>query len=165
MIERVNTLYHSLIHNYLVAMKNPTKYLALSMAIAVLFLTSCEKHKSVNAVDTELTGTWQLDAITYGLSQHRVQGDSLPYTEMRTYQASGDYTISQDKKLTETGEAYTTKNTTGLSASDQAIFYKKDTTYQPYEIKEQRLFLYERADQGSVIADGSTYEYVRIGSL
>ena len=60
--------------------------------------------------------------------------------------------------------AYTGKNTSGLAA-DQAIFYKKDTTYQTYEVAENRLSLYQRADQGSVIADGSTYEYVRIGSL
>jgi len=141
-------------------MKNLQKYLAFSMAIIVLFLTSCEKQDSVNAVDTQLTGTWKLDAIVYGLSQHRVQGDSLPYTETRSYQVNGDYTISRDGKLVETGEAYTGKNTSGLAA-DRAIFYKKDTTYQTYEITEGRLFLYERGKQGAVIADGSTYEYKR----
>lgn len=145
-------------------MKNLQKYLALSMAIAVLFLTSCEKHDSVNAVDTQLTGTWKLNAIIYGLSQHRVEGDSLPYTETRIFAANGDYTISKDRKLIESGEAYTGKNNSGLAA-DRAIFYKKDTTYQTYEVAENRLSLYQRADQGSVIADGSTYEYVRIGSL
>lgn len=145
-------------------MKNLQKYLALSMAIAVLFLTSCEKHDSVNAVDSQLTGTWKLNAIIYGLSQHRVEGDSLPYTETRTFAANGDYTISKDGKLIESGESYTGKNNSGLAA-DRAIFYKKDTTYQAYEITEGRLSLYQRAEQGSVIADGSTYEYVRIGSL
>lgn len=134
------------------------------MAIAALFLTSCEKHDSVNAVDTQLTGTWKLDAIIYGLSQHRVEGDSLPYTETLTFATNGDYTISRDGKLTEAGEAYTGKNTSGLAA-DRAVFYKKDTTYQTYEVAENRLSLYQRADQGSVIADGSTYEYVRVGTL
>lgn len=145
-------------------MKNLSKYLALSMAIAVLFLTSCEKHDSVNAVDPQLTGTWQLNAIIYGLSQHRVEGDSLPYTETLTFAVNGDYTISKDGKLIETGEAYTGKNNSGLAA-DKAIFYKKDTTYQTYEVTENRLSMYQRADQGSVIADGSTYEYVRVGRL
>jgi hypothetical protein len=145
-------------------MKNIPKYLVFSMAIAALFLTSCEKQESVNAVDTELTGTWKLDAIVYGLSQHRVQGDSLPYTETLSFAANGAYTISRDGKQTETGESYTGKNTSGLAA-DRAIFYKKDTTYQTYVITEGRLFLYQRADQGSVIADGSTYEYVRVGTL
>lgn len=145
-------------------MKSLQKYLALSVAIAALFLTSCEKQDSVNAVDTELTGNWKLDAIVYGLSQHRVQGDSLPYTETLTFAANGDYTISRDGKLTEAGEAYTGKNTSGLAA-DKAIFYKRDNTYQTYEVTENRLSMYQRADQGSVIADGSTYEYIRVGSL
>ncbi len=141
-------------------MKNIKKYLTLSVAIAALFLTSCEKQESVTAVDTQLTGTWKLDAIVYGLSQHRVQGDSLPYTETLTFAAYGDYTISRDGKLMEAGEAYTGKNTSGLAA-DRALFYKKDNTYQTYEITEGRLSMYQRADQGSVIADGSTYEYKR----
>ena len=144
----------------LLAMKNLTKCLILTMAIAVLFLTSCEKQDSVHAVDTQLTGTWKLNAIIYGLSQHRVEGDSLPYTETRTFAANGDYTISKDGKLIETGEAYTGKNNSGLAA-DRAIFYKRNTTYQTYVITEGRLSLYERADQGSTIADGSTYEYKR----
>ncbi|MPR34324.1 hypothetical protein [Salmonirosea aquatica] len=143
-------------------MKNLQKYFVLTMAAAALMLTSCEKHDSVNAIDTQLTGTWKLDAIIYGLSQIRVEGDSLPYTETLTYQAGGDYTISRDGKLVEAGEAYTGKNTSGLAA-DKAIFYKKDNTYQTYEITENRLSMYQRADQGSVIADGSTYEYVRVG--
>ena len=148
----------------LLAMKNLPKYLALSIAVAALFLTSCEKHDSVNAVDTQLTGTWKLNAIVYGLSQHRVEGDSLPYTETLTFAAHGDYTISRDGKLTEAGEAYTGKNASVLAA-DRAIFYKKDNTYQTYEVIENRLSMYQRADQGSVIADGSTYEYVRVGQL
>jgi hypothetical protein len=145
-------------------MKNIQKYLILGIALTALFLTGCEKQDSVNAVDAELTGTWKLDAIIYGLSQIRVEGDSLPYTETLTFAANGDYTISRDGKLTEAGEAYTGKNTSGLAA-DRAIFYKKNNTYQPYEMTENRLSMYQRADQGSVIADGSTYEYVRVGTL
>lgn len=145
-------------------MKNLSKYLALSMVIAALFLAGCEKQDSVNAVDTQITGTWKLNAITYGLSQIRVEGDSLPYTETRTFAANGDYTITRDGKLVEAGDAYTGKNTSGLPA-EKAIFYKEDNTYQTYEITENRLSMYQRADQGSVIADGSTYEYVRVGQL
>jgi hypothetical protein len=133
-------------------MKNKKKLLGLGLAWALMlfggaFLSSCEKTESINAVDTEVVGTWKLDAITYGLSQVRVQGDKLPYTETLTYSGNGDYTITRDSKQVETGKMYTGKNNTEL-AFKEAIFYKKDTTYQ-------------RADQGSVVADGSTYEYKR----
>lgn len=144
-------------------MKN--KKLSLGLVWALVFagcslLSSCEKTESINAVDTEVAGTWKLDAITYGLSQVRVQGDKLPYTETLTFKTNGDYTISRDSKEVETGKMYTGQNTTSL-AYKQAIFFKKDTTYQAYELIEGRLFLYQRADQGAVVADGSTYEYKR----
>ncbi|WP_165933388.1 hypothetical protein [Arundinibacter roseus] len=40
-------------------------------------------------------------------------------------------------------------------------YFKNDTTYQAYEIREGRLFMHQRAEQGAVLADGSTYEYKR----
>ncbi len=146
-------------------MKNKKKMLGMGLAWALMlvggaFLSSCEKTESINGVDTEVVGTWKLDAITYGLSQVRVQGDKLPYTETLKFEANGDYTIMRDSKDVETGKMYTGKNNTGL-AYKKAIYYKKDTTYQAYELTEGRLFLYQRADQGAVVADGSTYEYKR----
>ncbi|MBU1820497.1 MAG: hypothetical protein KKG00_03155 [Bacteroidetes bacterium] len=146
-------------------MKKTKKMLGMGLVWAIVLfggalLSSCEKTESINGVDTQVVGAWKLDAITYGLTQMRVQGDKLPYTETLTYSANGDYTITRDSKEVETGKMYTGKNNTGL-AFKEAIFYKKDTTYQAYELREGRLFLYQRADQGAVVADGSTYEYKR----
>jgi hypothetical protein len=141
-------------------MKTVIKYWTLTWALSLLVLMSCEKPEPVNAADAQLTGTWKLDAITYGLAQIRVQGDKLPYSETIEFKANGDYTITRDQKLVEAGDMYTGQNMSGLP-QDKAIFYKKDNTYQTYEITDGRLFLYQRADQGAVIADGSTYEYKR----
>jgi hypothetical protein len=146
-------------------MKNSVKQPGMGLAWTLMlfgsfFLSSCEKTESIKGVDTGVVGTWKLDAITYGFSQVRVQGDKLPYTETLRFDANGDYLISRDSKQVESGKMYTGKNNTGL-AFKEAIFYKKDTTYQAYELNEGRLFLYQRADQGSVVADGSTYEYKR----
>lgn len=141
-------------------MKNVKKYWALALGLSLLALAGCERPDSLNAADPQLTGTWKLDAITYGFSQIRVQGDSLPYSETIEYKANGDYVISREGKLHEAGDMYTGQNISGLPQKE-AIFYKKDNTYQTYEITEGRLYLYQRAEQGAVIADGSTYEYKR----
>lgn len=144
-------------------MKNMKKQLALVWVVLCLgwaFLSSCQKTDSIDAIDTDVVGTWQLDAITYGLTQVKVQGAKLPYTETRTFSANGDYTISRDNKEIQTGQMFTGESTSNL-VSKQVIYYKEDNTYQAYELTEGRLLLYERTDQGAVIADGSTYEYKR----
>jgi|GEM_PF-1504752 hypothetical protein len=146
-------------------MKNIKKQLSFGLVCTVVllgstFLSSCEKSDNINAMDTEVVGTWKLDAITYGLTQVKVQGAKLPYTETRTFSANGDYTISRDSKEVQTGKMYTGQGPSNL-VDKQVIYYKEDTTYQAYELTEGRLLLYERADQGAWIADGSTYEYKR----
>ena len=137
------------------------KYLAYCLTATVLSLMSCEKPKEVGPqMNPQLVGTWKLDAITYGLTQVRVQGDSLPYTETLAFATDRSYSITRSDKPVETGQAYTDKIAKD-SDYDKAVYYEKDQTYQPFKFSEGRLFMYQRSAQGSVVADGNTFEYKR----
>ncbi|HEV7349375.1 hypothetical protein [Telluribacter sp.] len=133
--------------------------LVLVPALAVVtLLASCEKEDVVK-VDSQLTGTWQLEAITYGLSQTTVRGAQLPYSEKIEFSGT-NYTQTRDGKVESSGRCYTGESQKNAPYKS-AVIYPDDNTYQAYEISEGRLYLYERGTQGSVVADGSLYEYKR----
>ncbi|GAB2764572.1 hypothetical protein GCM10027275_02150 [Rhabdobacter roseus] len=141
-------------------MKSFKKQLA-SVALGVLSLLSACDSPELAQIDAPLVGTWQLDAVTYGLTGITVRGDSLPFTESREYTTEGTFTIKHEERMIETGTFYTGRNSTGL-LYQEAVYYPQDTTYQAYEVSsEGRLYLYERSAQGAVLADGATYEYKR----
>lgn len=142
-------------------MKAIRKYLTYCLTVSVLSLLSCEKPEEVGPqMNPQLVGTWKLDAITYGLTQVRVQGDSLPYTETLTFEKNRNYLFSRFDKPYESGLAYAEKNT---SQTDYklAVFYEKDQTYQPFKFTDGRLLMYQRSAKGSITADGDTFEYKR----
>lgn len=143
-------------------MKNRRNHITYLLMTLVLSALSCEKPEEVGPrIDPQLAGKWELEAITYGLTQVRIQGDSLPYSEMVHFGIKNNYAISRDGKQIEAARAYTEKN---MSHADfqQAIIYEKDKSYQPYKVRAGRLFLYQRSPRGTVLSDGNTYEYRRL---
>ncbi|GAB3180131.1 hypothetical protein [Telluribacter humicola] len=138
---------------------NPFKKFLIIPALAVVaLLASCEKEDVVK-VDNQIAGTWQLDAITYGLTQKTVRGAQLPYSEKLEFSGT-TYTVTRDGKVENTGRCYTGESQKEAPYKN-AVIYPDDNSYQAYEISEGRLYLYERGKQGSVVADGSVYEYKR----
>ena len=133
----------------------------VSFIISILCITSCESTGTVATDESKLAGTWQLDAITYGLSQTRLTGDKLPYTETIDFKSNGEYLIKQNGKTIESGQMTSGQNTFS-NITTTALFYKKDNSYQAYKIAEGRLYMYERVEQGAVIADGAMFEYIRL---
>jgi hypothetical protein len=110
-------------------------------------------------IDPQLHGKWELVVITNGLTQVRVQGSGLPYSEVLHFGVK-IYAISRDGHTLEAALAFTERNTSHADFK-LAIMYEKGQSYQPSTITDGRLFLYQRALQGSGVADGDTLEYKR----
>ncbi|GHB75537.1 hypothetical protein [Persicitalea jodogahamensis] len=108
----------------------------------------------------QLVGIRNLNAITFGLTQVKVQGDSLIYTETINFGKERKYSFSRDGKPYESGLAHT-DNDKSHASYEMAVSLGKDMTLQPFELMEGRLFLYQHGAQGSFTANGNTFEHKR----
>lgn len=113
------------------------------------------------ALDKALLGRWKWVKVTYGFSQVVNTPDKVGYTETLEFYADGTYKRFRNDKAVETQLVYSGNNPT-QTIYKQAIFFPAVRETQPYEIKNGRLFLYERGPAEVAIADGGIYEYEKV---
>lgn len=113
------------------------------------------------ALDKALLGRWKWVKVTYGFSQVVSTPDKVGYTETLEFYADGTYKRFRNDKAVEMQLVYSGNNPT-QTMYKQAIFFPAVREAQPYEIKDSRLFLYERGPAEVTIADGGIYEYEKV---
>ncbi|GAA4449267.1 hypothetical protein GCM10023189_08490 [Nibrella saemangeumensis] len=113
------------------------------------------------ASDPQLIGRWKWVKVTYGFTQTTSTPEKAGYTETLEFYADGTYKRFRNDKEIETRLVYSGNNPT-QTAYKNAILFPATQEAQPYEIKDGRLFLYERGPAEATIADGGIYEYEKV---
>lgn len=110
--------------------------------------------------DPKLSGRWELVKIKYGLTGVTATAQQAGYTETLTFSTDGSFQRIKDGQEAEKG-AYNIGTSHNEVPYPTAIVYN-DKTIQPYQVKQDTLFLYERGPANATVADGSTYTYHKL---
>ncbi|GAA4421408.1 hypothetical protein GCM10023187_57260 [Nibrella viscosa] len=127
----------------------------------ILYTSSERLVYERQATDPQLIGRWKWVKVTYGFSQVTSTPEKAGYTQTLEFYADGTYKRFRNGKEVETTLIYTGNNPTQTQYK-QAILFPATQEAQPYEIKNGRLFLYERGPAEATIADGGIYEYEKV---
>lgn len=136
--------------------------------VVAAFTTSC-KDDDCRCVPpplgSSLTGNWELVRINSGFGNKTMIPSELGYTERLNFSANGHiFSRYRDEQIVEN-----TPFVVSMRGNSTIITFKEDTTYTTYDMflenDRTMISLYARTRVGTVVADGSTYYYQKIGKV
>ena len=129
----------------------------LFIATIIACVVSCVNSPSPD--DAQLAGRWQLIKIKYGLTGVTATAQEAGHSESLSFSKDGSFQRWKDGLETEKG-TYSTATSPNSVPYSTGIVYN-DHTAQPYQVKGDTLFLYERGPVDATVSDGSTYTYLK----